>query len=157
MLGMTTQRRRRSPKPPTGPLSDDPAIDFLILADAAEEVVGKLYLLGGAWDMLSPSNYPSLIPFGLGVGILVPWSHTNMKHHFTFVIKASEGADLVRGDGDFEVGRKPGLRPGMTQRVVLAIRGQLNIPGPGTYEVIAQVADNMKRTTFDALPAPTQA
>jgi hypothetical protein len=155
MLGMTTQRRRRPPKPSPASLNDNPALDFLILADAAQEVAGKLYLLGGGWDMLTPPTYPSVIPFGLGVGILVPWAHTNMKHHFTFVIKASEGPDLARGEGDFEVGRKPGLRPGMTQRVVLAIHGQLNIPGPGTYEVIAQVADNIKRTTFDALSPPT--
>ena len=156
MLRMTAEHPRSSRKRLPSPLDDHPVIDFLILADAAQEIAGKLYLLGGGWDIHSPQQYPSVIPFGLGVGILVPWSQTNVKHHFTFFIKASEGPELARGEGDFEVGRKAGIRAGMMQRVVLGIYGQLTLPEPGTYEIIAEVADNMKRITFDALPVPVR-
>jgi len=33
-------------------------LDFLILADRAEAVNGKLYLLGGAWDRLGLTSLP---------------------------------------------------------------------------------------------------
>jgi len=129
-------------------------IDFVILGDAAQAVMGKLYMLGGGWNIHNTLQYPSLLPFGLGIGILVPWSETNRRHTFAFVIKGSEGDELLRGGGDFEIGREAGIPAGMTQRIVVGISGQLQIPQAGTYEIIVSVGDAEKRVTFEALPVP---
>jgi len=137
------------------PIRDRVEVDFLILADAAQEVKGKLYLLGGGWNVYRAQSYPATFPFGLAAGILIPWSETNRLHAVGFVIKASEGVELLKGEAQVEVGREAGLSPGITQRVVLAIQGQLKIPQPGTYEVILQTAEDTKRTTFEALLIPT--
>lgn len=136
------------------PVKQNVDIDFVILGDSAQAVLGKLYMLGGGWNIHNTAQYPSLLPFGLGIGILVPWAETNRRHSFQFVIKGSEGAELVRGGGDFEIGREAGIPAGMTQRIVVGISGQLQVPQPGAYEIIVTVADAEKRVTFEALPVP---
>lgn len=127
-------------------------IDFVILADFAQAALGKLNLVGGGWNVYHASQYPFALQFGLGIGILVPWALTNRKHDFTFTIKGSEGPELARGGGQFEVGREAGMPPGMTQRVTIGLSAQLQIPQPGTYEIIVTAADAEKRVTFEALP-----
>ena len=129
-------------------------IDFLILGDYAQAVNGKLTVVGGGWTIYNPAQYPSLVPFGLGIGILVPWTETNRKHHFTFVIRGTERQELARGDGDFEVGRQPGIPAGMTQRVTLGIAGQMQIQNPGNYEITVTCSTEQKRVSFEALPVP---
>ena len=129
-------------------------IDFVILADYAQAAQGKLNMIGGGWNLHNANQYPSTLPFGLAIGILVPWSQTNRKHDFTFVIKGSEGPEVARGGGQFEMGREAGIPPGMTQRATVALSGQLQIPQPGTYEVIVTAAGAEKCITFEALPVP---
>ena len=127
------------------------SIDFLIIADAAQEVGGKLYLLGGGWTLHHARGYPSALGFGLAIGILVPWAETNRKHKFTFAIRESEGAEVARGEGSFEAGREVGITVGMVQRVIAALSGQLLLPSAGTYEVVATVSGEERRITFEAL------
>ena len=153
---MPKSARRRTTRASTSasPVSDRIRIDFVILADFAQAVQGKLSVIGGGWNLHNATQYPSTLHFGLGIGILVPWPETNRKHKFNFVIRASEGAELASGGGDFEVGRQPGLPPGMTQRVVIGLSGQLQIPQPGSYEVAVTAADVERVVTFEALPVP---
>lgn len=130
------------------------AIDFVILADAAQVSDRKLYMMGGAWTLLRPEKYPTNIPFAIAVGILVPWSETNREHSLEFVIKASEGGILGKGEGKFEVGRQVGLKPGVTQRLTMAISGQMGVEAPGTYEIVVTIYGDEKRVTFEAMPPP---
>jgi hypothetical protein len=127
-------------------------IDFVILGDYAQAVGGKLNLIGGGWDVHKATQYPSVVQFGIGIGILVPWALTNRSCTFELVIKASEGTDLLKADGGFEVGRKAGIPPGMTQRVTLGISGQFQLNSPGTYEIIVTSGQASKRISFEALP-----
>ena len=127
-------------------------IDFVILGDYAQADRGKLNLIGGGWNVHNATQYPSPLQFGVGIGILVPWSLTNRSHTFELIIKGSEGPDLLKGGGEFEVGRETGIPAGMTQRVTLGLSGELQVPEPGTYEIIVTVAQASKRATFEALP-----
>ncbi len=127
-------------------------IDFVILGDYAQAAQGKINLIGGGWDVHNATQYPSVVQFGIGIGILVPWALTNRSHKFEVVIKASEGTDLLKAEGGFEVGRKAGIPPGMTQRVTLGISGQLQVISPGTYEIIVTAGQASKRISFEALP-----
>jgi hypothetical protein len=127
-------------------------IDFVVLADFAQAVQGKLTLVGGGWNLHHARQYPSPLLFGLGIGILVPWSETNRKHGMKFVIRKSEGSQLIEGGGEFEIGREVGTPAGMTQRAVIGLTGQLLLPEPGTYEIVVSVESDSKRVTFEALP-----
>ena len=136
---------------------DSIEIDFVILADFAQAVLGKLNLVGGGWNVHNATQYPSTVQFGVGIGILVPWSLTNRQHRFELLIKGSEGGpELVRGGGEFEIGRTAGIPPGMVQRVTLGFSGQLQIPEAGTYEIIVTAAGRSKTVTFEALPIRRQ-
>ncbi len=131
-------------------------IDFAVLGDFAQAVAGKLTVVGAGWNIVNAVQYPMVIPFGLGLGFLVPWHETNRQQQFTFAIRSSEGPELASGSGDFEVGRQTGLPVGMTQRVVVGLAGQIQIPGPGPYEITVSCAGREKQIVFQALPVGLQ-
>lgn len=112
----------------------------LLLADAAQAVGGKLYILGGGWSVTGPDPTPSAI----AVKIEVPWDETNRRHRLEFtlldadgrpvVVPTAEGERRVEVGGDFEVGRPPGLRPGTPLDLVLAFNiGPLPLRPDGRY------------------------
>jgi hypothetical protein len=90
----------------------------MMLADAAQEVNGKLYVLGGGWSVTGPG----LPPMALAVKLDVPWSDANTLHEFEIRLVTADGHPVqvedddealeVRIVGKFEVGRPPGLPPG---------------------------------------------
>jgi hypothetical protein len=88
----------------------------MMLADAAQEVNGKLYVLGGGWSVTGPV----LPPMALALKLDVPWSAANQQHEFLLVLVDADGHPVrvgvddgdVRAGGTFEVGRPPGLPAG---------------------------------------------
>ena len=57
-------------------------IEWLILAEAAQVVGQKLYLLGGGWDRLSIAKTPMYYNMAVAASFKVPWNETNVKHSF---------------------------------------------------------------------------
>ena len=100
----------------------------LLLADAAQAVGGKLYVLGGGWSVTGPGP----VPMALALKIEVPWTEANRTHSITLELLDEDGAPVqpegqpqpVRIEGQFEVGRPPGLPEGTPIDASLA----LNIP-----------------------------
>ena len=45
-------------------LNRRPEIDYLLVADRAEVVSGKLYLMGGSWDRITPPQFPHRMMLG---------------------------------------------------------------------------------------------
>lgn len=155
---MSPAKRRRTKKPPVNAASgnidrEEIEIDFVILADFAQASNGKLNLIGGAWNLHNAERYPSNLLLGLGIGVLVPWAETNRRYKLTFEIKKSEGSTVMKGEGEYQVGRALDTPAGMTQRVTLGISTPVQLPEPGTYEVIVETVGRSKRVTFEALPA----
>lgn len=152
---MSPARRKRTKKAQElEPLErEEIEIDFVILADFAQAVQGKLNLIGGGWNLHhARAAYPSNLLLGLGIGILVPWSETNRQHTLHFEIKKSEGPMVMEGKGEYAIGRDVLTPVGMTQRVTLGISAPVVVPEPGTYEVTVSTAGKRKRVTFEALP-----
>ena len=147
----TARKRKRS-----GLALQGVSIDFVILADYAQAVNGKLTLVGAGWNQHHAKQYPATLLIGLGLGFLVPWAETNRRHKFEFVIKGSEGPEsLIQGGGEFEVGREAGTPVGMTQRVSIGITAPLKVPEAGSYEVVVTVEGDEKRVGFEAIKPPT--
>jgi hypothetical protein len=128
-------------------LEESVRLDFVVLGDFAQAVNGKLTVVGAGWTLVHAQQYPVTIPVGIGIGILVPWSETNRKHSFRFLIKHSEHATGFDGGGEFEVGRQPGIPTGMEQRVAFGFAGQLKLQEPGTYELIVECAADSRRAS----------
>jgi len=114
----------------------------LLLADAAQAVNGKLYVLGGGWSITGPQP----TPMALAVKIEVPWDRANIKHVWRLELLDEDGGTVempgadgqlqaLQLGGEFEAGRPAGLKPGTPLDVALALNfGPMPIPPGGRYE-----------------------
>jgi len=127
-----------------------------MLADSAQAVDGKLYVLGGAWNMLRFPEFPAGLMVGIAVAIDVEWTETNQRHHLEIHFEDADGNAMdPRIGADFEAGRPPGSIAGAELRIVLAVNGPLSIPSPGQYAAVASVGDQeLARARFQAISAP---
>jgi hypothetical protein len=133
-------------------------IHALMLADSAQAVDGKLYVLGGAWNMLRFPEFPASLMVGIAVAIDVDWSETNARHHLDIHFEDADGNEMdPRIGADFEAGRPPGAIAGAELRIVMAVNGPVAIPEPGQYAAVASVGGvELARSRFQALLAPRQ-
>ena len=139
----------------------------MLLADSAQAVNGKLYILGGGWSLIGPESAPSAI----AMKIDVPWNESNKRHTLRLdllteddqpvMIPTQIGERPVQITSYFEVGRPPGLTPGQDLDVALAINiGPLPIPPGGRYVWRCWINDETQdewKLTFSTRPAPTPA
>jgi len=95
----------------------------IMLADAAQECGGKLFVLGGGWSVTGP-----LIPsMAVALKIDVPWDQANRPHHWRLELVTEDGEPVelegqpLRVEGEFEVGRPPGAAPGSFIDVPIAM------------------------------------
>jgi hypothetical protein len=99
----------------------------LMLADSAQAVQGKLYVLGAGWTITGPDPTPSAI----AMVVEVPWNDANRLFRFQLSLLTGDGQPVIvptpAGDrpltleGTFEAARPLGLRPGSSLTVPLAI------------------------------------
>ncbi len=141
-----------------------PQIELLTVANHAEAINGLLYLSGAGWtDMFRPAPAGGQIPlnyFGIAVAILVSWNETNQRHHIVLRIESSDGKEVMKIEGDIEMGRPPGAAPGSDFRQVMAVNGQVQFPAAGLYRVVASVGKDQRSVTFrvqDVAPGLLQA
>ncbi|HXI45750.1 MAG TPA: hypothetical protein VNH13_05575 [Candidatus Acidoferrales bacterium] len=133
-------------------------IHALMLADSAQAVDGKLYVLGGAWNMLRFPEFPASLMVGIAVAVDVDWLETGQRHHLDVHFEDADGQPMdPRIGADFEAGRPPGAIVGAELRIVLAVNGPLTIPTPGQYSAVASVGGvELARSRFQAIQTPRQ-
>ncbi len=135
--------------------------EWLILADAAQVVGNKLYILGGGWDRLTVNSpFPADQRCALALSLRVAWNETNQKHNFEIEITSEDvnteqPRSLMKAGGQFEMGRPPGISPGQEQRFQVALDMVLKIDGPGTKSIIVRVGGvEMRRLNFTVAAGP---
>jgi hypothetical protein len=135
-------------------------VDFMLLADGAQAVGGKLYVLGGGWTHVFVPQFPGHppAPFSVALGITVPSHLTNRRFEFGLELLDSDGGRI--GDvltAEMEQGRAPGLRPGTGQAILLAINVHPEFPGEGRYRYQATLdGEPVRSVPFEAALAPPQ-
>jgi hypothetical protein len=114
----------------------------MLLADSAQEVGGKLYILGGGWSITGPAPTPS----ALAIKFDVPWDRTNHRLVVVLELVTADGEPVLlpqedgsehplRIDGQLEVGRPPGLKPGSPIDAAMALNfGPLPLQPDTRYE-----------------------
>ena len=124
-------------------------VEWLILADSAQVLGNKLYLLGGGWDLLTVNReFPVQQQMAISASFRVPWPETNTKHNVQLEIQDDDGHSIARVDGQLEVGRPPGIPVGSEQRSQLALQVSLKIEKPGIYPIISRIEGEEKARTF---------
>lgn len=116
-------------------------IDFALLADYAEVVGGKHYLMGGGWDTWFTREVPAQIRLSLSVGVRVGWDETNAQIPVRGRIEDDDGNVIVRFDAQVNVGRPAHLPPGSTQLAQLAANLPLQIQRFGGYRAVIEVGE----------------
>lgn len=112
----------------------------MLLADNAQAVGGKLYILGGGWSITGPAPTPSAI----AIKFEVPWDEANRKHKIRLELLDADGkVIMVPGpvhpqpliiEAAIEVGRPPGIAPGTPLDVPFALNLSPIALTPGRYE-----------------------
>ena len=108
----------------------------MLLADSAQAVGNKLYILGGGWNVHAIGA-----PTAIALIIHVPWSESNKRHAVVLELIDSDGNPITIGSqrleikANFEVGRPPGTTAGADLPVPLALNiGPLPLDPDKRYE-----------------------
>jgi hypothetical protein len=141
-------------------IEEQPRIEWIILADAAEISDTKLYMLGGAWDRIPASKNPNDVrSFAIAVSVVIPWHETNKRHAFTLQIVDEDGKSVMfKAEGELIVGRPPTAVPGQVLRTPMVIKIIAPLEKVGTYAVIGFLNGKERaRTAFhvDSVPGAT--
>lgn len=125
-------------------------VDYLILADGAQIMGDKLYMLGGGWTMINAQQFPAGLPMAIVVAVLVGWNETNRRHQFKVEVVNEDSATVMfKAEGEFEAGRPPGIKPGIDQRVQLAFNSVAQFEKAGQFVVRAYLNGHLvKKTPF---------
>ena len=111
----------------------------MLLADFAQAAEGKLYIVGGGWNVMGIGSTSAV-----AIHIHVPWDETNRQHQWRLelidsddqpvVVPGPVGEQPIVVEGGFEVGRPPGVALGSEQGVSLAVNiGPLALVPGGRY------------------------
>jgi hypothetical protein len=131
-------------------------IGFLLLADHAEAVNGKLYMTGGGWNVLRLPELPHDWAFHIALGIDVAWHETNDPHELQVNIQDPDGVELGEGlTANFETGRPPGMTAGQEQRLVMSIGTTATFSTAGPHAAVVNVdGEELGRARFYLMEGP---
>ena len=130
-------------------------VEWLILADAAQVNGGKLYLLGGGWDQLNVASFPVQQRMGLAASFLVPWNETNLRREVELTMVTEDGEEMLKINGQVEVGRPAGIPAGSEQRAQMAAEMGVEFKKRGVYSIIAKIdGEEAARIAFRVLERP---
>jgi hypothetical protein len=134
----------------------------MLLADHAQAAEGKLNIIGAGWTVVGPGP----APFAIAILFEVPWDRANEQHAFRLelvdsdgdavVVATPDGEEALVIEGQFEVGRPPGIKRGTPLPFPLAINmGPQPIPPGGRYEwrlTVDEESDEDWRLAFSTRP-----
>ncbi len=124
---------------------------YMILADSAQEVNGKLYILGGGWDVAG-SPLPSM---AVAVKAEIPWTSTNKKLNWSLTLVNEDGnlirdesGNLMGTNGQVEVGRPSGHPEGAPISWPMAVNINNLVLAAGRYEWQLEVDGSHESVSF---------
>jgi len=127
-------------------------IEFVMLADAAQVVGGKLYLLGGAWNLYRATAFPTQAPIALVASILVDRNETGSRHSVRLTVADEAGIPIIPAlDWSIEVAGTEGNDPATPQRSLLAVNTGIQLPRAGRYSFTVTAGNASRSVWFDAI------
>jgi len=134
----------------------------MLLADHAQAAEGKLNIIGAGWTVVGPAP----APFAIAILFEVPWDRANEEHGFRLelvdsdgipvLVPTTDGEEPLMIEGQFEVGRPPGVKRGTALPFPLALNmGPQPIAPGGRYEwrlTVDEESDEDWRLAFSTRP-----
>lgn len=131
------------------------------LADSVATAGNKLYVHGGAWNILRARTFPARqARIALAIAITVPYTETGTEHRFVVQLEDADGNRLQLGPdrgelaGNFDVRRSPEIADGDEQIVPLGINlDGLVFERPGRYRFLVTIDGQvMTHMPFQVVP-----
>ena len=116
-------------------------LDFAFLADAADVSMGKLFVLGGAFDTIHVQAFPATHPvLAVVLRLLLGPLDLDRKHELQILLLDADGKHIASANGELTMPKAPGSPPGWKQNVILPLRF-FNVPfkeeGHYSIEILA--------------------
>ncbi len=128
-------------------------IDYAVLADAAQAVGGKIFILGGGWNVYRSANYPAPVQLAVACGLGFAASEVGGRYPLKIVIADEAGVPVVPElNGQIETGQlAPDLPQGLPVKVPVAWNVSFGVPRPGKYTIVITVGSAQAELAFDAI------
>jgi hypothetical protein len=124
--------------------------EWLMMADHAEVINNKAYIMAGGWDVLTINNpLPAQHQCAIVAAFLVPWNETNEVHEIEIEIVDPDGKSQAKIEG-----RLPGISHGLEQRLHLALNLALGIEKLGVHAVKARASGKETTIRFSVIAGP---
>lgn len=109
----------------------------MLLCESAQEINGKLYILGGGWSVTGPGPFQ----WALAVRVEVPWDEANVRKKVRLFLHDADGhAVMLPGtqtpielNAELEVGRPAGMPRGIPIDTAFAVQGMPLVLPSGRY------------------------
>jgi len=138
-------------------LPEQPRIEFFVVADWAESVNGKLYLMGGGFDSFFAQEFPFAHRFSFAAVFRVPWADTNRRFPVVGVLETLDGNELGwKMEGEAEAGRPAGVRAGQDVSMTIAGPVQFQVEEPTAFMLKLTFAGDERSIPLRVMEAPFQ-
>jgi hypothetical protein len=98
-------------------------LDFAFLADAADVPLGKLFVMGGAFDTIHVPGFPAVHPMlAVVVRLLFKPHDLDRKHDLEILLLDADGKQAASAKGDLTMPKSPDAPQGWKQAVILPLR-----------------------------------
>ena len=128
-------------------------IEYALLADAAQAVGGKVFILGGGWNVFRAPNYPAPVQLAIAMGLSFTSNEVGIKYPLNVVIADEAGVPIVpEMKGQVETGQPaPDVPKGTSVKVPVAINMNMPLPHPGTYGIVVTAGSSNAQLSFEAI------
>jgi hypothetical protein len=128
-------------------------IDYALLADAAQAVGGKVYVLGGGWNLFRAPNFPAPVQLAIAIGLGFTAEEVGIQFPLNVAIADDNGVPVVpEMKGQVETGQPaPDVPKTASVKIPVAINISLSLPHPGSYGIVVTAGFATAQLSFDAI------
>lgn len=126
----------------------EPSVDVALLADAVQASQGKLFVLGGGWDVLTVRSLPARHPsMGIGLRVRIPWGWPGENVDLEVELQDEDGGSVLPGSlkAPVPVRRPDHLPEGQDLTVVRALTfTNIVFRREGAYSFVVSIDGEVK-------------
>ena len=132
-----------------------PRVDALMLADHAQAIDGKLYVMGGGFNTVLVGDFRLPVRFAFAAILHVPWEYTARTIPVEGFLEDFDGARLegFRLEGDVQTHRSEQTAAGTPTVIALAGPVELTLPGPADLLFVLRFGEDRRSQRFSVRPA----
>jgi Family of unknown function (DUF6941) len=128
-------------------------IEYAVLADAAQAVGGKVFILGGGWNVFRAVNFPAPVQLAVAIGLAFTSNEVGIKFPLNISIADEAGVPIIPEiKGQVETGpTAPDVPKTASVKIPVAININLSLPHPGAYGIVVTAGSSNAQLSFEAI------